>query len=198
MTLKYQIIGVLIMGGFYAVYLGKMIAQKKQGIVTNQIGKDKSDRKRLRIERLMIISSYGIIITQLISIFYGKSVLRYSGKTAGLVLGLLGDLVFLIAVITMGSSWRAGVAANEHRKLVNRGIYKISRNPAFLGFDLVYIGILLMFFNWFLLVWTVFAIVMLHLQILQEERYLEGEFGEDYLIYKKKVGRYIGLKSLKS
>ena len=134
MTLKYQIAGVLIMGIFYAIYLGKMIAQKKQGIVTNQIGKDKSDKKRLRIERLMMIASYGIIIAQLISIMWGRSFLRYSGKTAGIVLGLLGDIIFLMAVLTMGSSWRAGVAANDHRKLVNNGIFKLSRNPAFLGY----------------------------------------------------------------
>lgn len=197
MTLKYQIAGVLIMGIFYAIYLGKMIAQKKQGIVTNQIGKDKSDKKRLRIERLMMIASYGIIIAQLISIMWGRSFLRYSGKTAGIVLGLFGDIIFLMAVLTMGSSWRAGVAANDHRKLVNNGIFKLSRNPAFLGFDLVYIGILIMFFNWFLCVFTIFAIVMLHLQILQEERYLIGEFGEEYLAYKKKVCRYMGRKNWK-
>lgn len=197
MTLKYQIAGVLIMGIFYAVYLGKMITQKKQGIVTNQIGKDKSDKKRLRIERLMKIATYGIIIAELLSILWGRSILRYSGKTAGLVVGLLGDFLFLMAVLTMGSSWRAGVAANDHRKLVKHGIFKVSRNPAFLGFNLVYISILLMFFNWFLFVWTLFAIIMLHLQILQEEKYLSNEFGDEYKAYKRKVCRYIGLKSPK-
>ncbi len=54
-----------------------------------------------------------------------------------------------------------------------KGIYNYSRNPAFLGFDLVYIGILLMFFNPVLLVISVFAMVMLHLQILREEKFLE-------------------------
>lgn len=33
--LKYQIAALLIMAFFYAIYLGKMIAQKRQGIVTN-------------------------------------------------------------------------------------------------------------------------------------------------------------------
>jgi len=37
--------------------------------------------------------------------------------------------------------------------------------------------------------------VMLHLQILQEERYLGTVFGEEYLTYKKCTGRYFGRKN---
>ncbi len=39
---------------------------------------------------------------------------------------------------------------------------------------------------------TVFAIVMLHLQILQEERYLEKAFGTAYREYKRHTFRYLG------
>ncbi len=82
--------------------------------------------------------------------------------------------------------------------MVTAGIYRFSRNPAFLGFDLVYTGILLMFFNWVLLVFTVFAAVMLHLQIMQEEKFLSAAFGEEYLSYRKRVCRYIGRKRAKA
>ena len=37
-----------------------------------------------------------------------------------------------------------------------------------------------------------FAIIMLHLQILQEERYLSQEFGSPYVEYKRRVFRYLG------
>ena len=56
----------------------------------------------------------------------------------------------------------------------------------------MYTGILLMFFNPVLLVFTIFAAIMLHLQILQEERFLEGAFGIPYMEYKQKVFRYLG------
>ncbi len=94
----------------------------------------------------------------------------------------------------MADSWRAGIAAEDHRKLVTKGIFKISRNPAFLAFDLVYVGILLLFFNWLLMFCTVFAMLTLHLQITQEEIYLTSEFGEDYVDYKNSVCRYFGLR----
>ena len=90
----------------------------------------------------------------------------------------------------MKDSWRAGVAEKDTRKMITSGIYKISRNPGFLGFDCVYLGSLLMFFGWILLFFSVFAAVMLHLQILQEEKYLPSAFGEDYISYKKSVCRY--------
>ena len=77
-----------------------------------------------------------------------------------------------------------------------KGIYSISRNPAFLGFDCVYMGFLLLFFNWPLLVLSVFAMVMLHLQILQEEKYLEETFGAEYTQYKAKTCRYLGRRRL--
>ena len=104
-------------------------------------------------------------------------------------------LYFIVAVWTMRDSWRAGVSKTDKTELVTNGIYQISRNPAFLGFDLLYIGTLLMFFNWILCFLTVFAVIMYHLQIVNvEEDFLFATFGNEYLQYKKKVCRYIGRK----
>lgn len=55
---------------------------------------------------------------------------------------------------------------------------------------MMYAGILLLYFNWLLLFFTIWAAAMLHWQILQEEKYLEKEFGEKYLEYKRQVRRY--------
>lgn len=88
----------------------------------------------------------------------------------------------------------AGIPDQDKTKLVTEGIYAYSRNPAFLGFDLQYIGILLMYCNVLLAVFTVFAVVMLHLQILQEEKYMTNIFGDEYVCYRKHVLRYLGRK----
>lgn len=71
---------------------------------------------------------------------------------------------------------------------------QFSRNPAFLGFDFMYIGVFFMYANALTGVLTLFCILMLHLQILQEEKYLTSVFGDEYIEYKKRVFRYLGRK----
>ena len=40
----------------------------------------------------------------------------------------------------MKDSWQAGIPDKDKTELVTTGIYRFSRNPAFLGFDLMYVG----------------------------------------------------------
>lgn len=86
------------------------------------------------------------------------------------------------------------ISMNDKTKLITNGIYKISRNPAFLGFDLMYIGIALLYSNPFTIIFSLFAITMLHLQILKEEKYLEKSFKNEYISYKNKTNRYLVIK----
>ena len=189
-----KIAGALILATFYTIYLGKMFLLKKQGIQTDQMAKGKPKDKVFYTELILKIATYAVVAVEVISIFCVKSKMPLAVAVLGMVLGIVGDVIFALAVITMKNSWRAGIAQNDKTEMVTNGIYQISRNPAFLGFDLVYLGILLMFFNRVLLIFSVFAAVMLHLQILQEEKYLPQVFGTDYLEYKEMVGRYLGRK----
>lgn len=190
----FQIIALIILLIFYGCYFGKMISQKKRGIKTDQIGKGKTGFVKV-VELTMKVATIAVPIVEVISIGFSTTCLPVYARICGVVLALIGDVVFICSILTMRDSWRAGVAEEDKTELVTSGIYKISRNPAFLGFDLVYIGILLMFFNWGLFVVSVFAIMMFHLQIVNvEEDFLIKTFGEDYLAYRKKVNRYLGRK----
>ena len=67
--------------------------------------------------------------------------------------------------------------------LVTTGIYSISRNSHF-WVDLMYIGILFSFFNWFLALLQVLQWYF-HLQIVNvEEDFLIEVFGNEYPQYK--------------
>ncbi len=189
----FRIFALLIMILFYSVYFGKMIIQKRQGIKTRQLGKGKNQNVRT-IEILISIATLIIIPIQLISIILNLTLLDNKIRFIGFLVGILGDILFLIAIITMKNSWRAGIPSEDKIEFVSNGIYKISRNPAFVGFDLMYIGICLLYCNVLTIVFSLFAIIMLHFQILEEEKYLKKTFGEKYLTYKNKVCRYIGRK----
>ena len=190
----WRMTAMIILLVFYGVYIGKMILQRKRGIRTDQIAKGEKRNKVFYIELIMKIATYSVVLAEVISILVVRTDSPAAVIIMGALLGIAGDMIFAIAVLTMQDSWRAGIAAEDSRDMITSGIYKISRNPAFLGFDCVYLGILLMFFNWILLFFSVFAAAMLHLQILQEEKYLPSAFGEDYLSYKKHVCRYLGRK----
>ena len=132
------------------------------------------------------------IFAQLLSITFDWSHLPANARFTGFCIGMAGDIIFLISVLCMKDSWRAGIPDRDRTELVTDGIYAFSRNPAFLGFDLQYVGVLLMFCNLLTASFTVFAVSMLHLQILQEERYLTAAFGAEYLKYRHQVLRYLG------
>lgn len=192
-VMPYRLLALLVLALFYGTYLVKQWSQKRRGIRTMQIGRGKQGKTNT-VETLMGIATVGIIPAQLMSILLGWSHLGANARFTGFCVGMAGDLIFLIAVLSMKDSWRAGIPGSGKTELVTGGIYAYSRNPAFLGFYLQYIGVTLMFCNLLTVGFTVFAIAMLHQQILQEEGYLTATFGEAYLAYKSRVFRYLGRK----
>ena len=192
--MEFKLISIASMIAFYGCYFLKMFHQKKQGIQTDQIGKDKIGFVKF-VEITMKIAAILVFIAGLVSIFLETGHSLTAIRVMGAIISVGGTVIFIVAVWTMRDSWRAGVSKTDKTELITNGIYHISRNPAFLGFDLLYIGTLLMFFNWILCFLTVFAVTMYHLQIVNvEEDFLLAAFGNEYLQYKKKVCRYIGRK----
>ena len=189
--IPYRISALIVMALFYGIYLVKQWRQKRRGIRTIQIGRRK-DTQTHTVETLMGVATVGIVPAQLLSVGFEWSHLPAGARFTGFCVGMIGDLVFLAAVLCMKDSWRAGIPDRDKTALVTGGIYRYSRNPAFLGFYLQYVGVMLLYCNLLTAGFTVFAITMLHLQILQEERYLTAAFGEEYLTYRRKVFRYLG------
>ena len=189
----FPILAIVVLVIFYVIYFAKMLVQRRHGIQTRQIGRRK-EKNIHTVELLMSFATLGAPIVQLLSIVLGWSYMPSGARFTGFCTGMLGDLIFLVSVICMKDSWRAGIPEKDKTKLVTDGIYKFSRNPAILGFDFMYIGVLLLYFNPLTAVFSLFAVVMLHLQILLEEKYLTATFGEGYTEYKKHTFRYLGRK----
>ena len=190
--MTFKIITLSLMAAFYSCYFAKMINQRKQCINTDQLGKGKTGFVKF-IEVTLKISTYVLPIIQLVSILWYIGTAHIALRITGCVITAVGVLAFILSVVQMKDNWRAGVQREDKTNLVTTGIYSISRNPAFLGFDLMYIGILFTFFNWYLCFATCFVLVLFHLQIVNvEEDFLMEAFGDEYVEYKKKVCRYIG------
>ena len=189
--MPYFALALVVLVLFYTVYFVKMLIQHKHGIKTRQIGRRKEKDIHM-VELLMSIATLAAPAAQLISIAFGWSCMPSGARFTGFLIGMLGDIIFLISVVCMKDSWRAGIPDKDKTELVTNSIYKFSRNPAFLGFDFMYAGVLLMYFNPLTAVFSLFAAITLHLQILQEEKYLTSVFGSSYTAYKSRVFRYLG------
>jgi protein-S-isoprenylcysteine O-methyltransferase Ste14 len=56
-------------------------------------------------------------------------------------------LYLVTAAISMKASRRVGIDKSIKTRLIKEGIYKLSRNPAFVGFDLMFIDLFLAYSN---------------------------------------------------
>jgi protein-S-isoprenylcysteine O-methyltransferase Ste14 len=85
----------------------------------------------------------------------------------------------------------ADVDLERPDQLILRGPYAFSRNPMYIASTLVYVGIALAAnAAWPLLLLPV-VLLLTHVVILREERWLQRQFGTAYQRYKSSVRRYL-------
>ena len=190
-----QITAIILLSVFYLSYLLKMLLLRKQGIKGDLLGKGKKSKRATGIERVLKLITWlgaavqfvSVILLELIPGFVSAEWVRIFG--AGI--GFAAVLFFVASITVMRNNWRAGFDENQDTRLVTAGVYRFSRNPAFVGFDLLYIGCAMMFPNVVNIAFAVIAVVSFHIQILGEENFLSRQFGKEYEDYRSGVRRYL-------
>lgn len=109
----------------------------------------------------------------------------------GVVLIVLGAAVFWWGMKTFAG--RTGIMLQRPADtLVTTGPYQWSRNPQYVGFTAIYVGVaLLANIAWSLFLLPLVLIAVVLAVILREETYLRGRFGETYDAYCRRVGRWL-------
>ena len=84
------------------------------------------------------------------------------------------------------------LAPNRSTAVVSTGVYRITRNPMYLGMALILLGLALYLASpWALLGPLVFAAFITRFQIQPEERALTARFGAAYTAYCTQVRRWL-------
>ena len=100
-----------------------------------------------------------------------------------------------VAVAFARAFKRAGQDRNPNTptpSIITTGLYRYSRNPAYLSLTAIQLGIGLLLDNaWIPLVLVPVLLVMHHGVILREEAYLQRRFGDEYSRYKASVRRWL-------
>ena len=130
------------------------------------------------------------------------SVLEFAWPTAFLPRGFatpLGSALVMAAVMlffySVGKFRAAGTPVPGNRPttaIVRTGPYGFSRNPIYVAFSLLQLGIAAWINSLWLIATLIVAIALMTTVVIpREERYLERKFGTEYLDYKARVRRWI-------
>ena len=125
----------------------------------------------------------------LFTLHYG---LGLYGRVTGLLAISAGILLLSIAAGLFIARKTTVMPTRAPNKLVTEGIYRVTRNPMYLGMLLILSGFPLMIDTIIGLICPlVFFLIMNRIIIPREEQVVEGVFGKDYLEYKSKTRRWI-------
>ena len=105
---------------------------------------------------------------------------------------LLGTALCIAAVRTFHRAGTSPLLDRPTTTLVTSGPYRFSRNPIYIGYTLLYLGISF----WANSLWPVVLLpfvlwVMNRAVIAREEAYLQGRFGDAYSSYCQQVRRWL-------
>lgn len=109
----------------------------------------------------------------------------------GLVLIHLALIWIIIAQQQMSNSWRIGIDEKNRTVLKTTGLFRISRNPVFLGMIVSVFGLFLILPNALTFFLTATTYIITQIQIRLEEAFLEKQHGDNYKAYKLKTRRLI-------
>lgn len=111
--------------------------------------------------------------------------------TIGVGLLILSVIWVLVAQIHMQRSWRIGIDEDVKTELIQAGLFKLSRNPIFLGMRVMLLGLFLVLPSAISLVILVAGDLLIQIQVRLEEEFLSRVHGQTYLNYKTKVRRWL-------
>lgn len=139
-----------------------------------------------------MISGYFYLILALANIFY-RSEQTFNLSIVGFshledILIWFGYFINLTATLYLHKYFTVFAEANG---LVTSGPYKYVRNPIYTGYIISTIGGLIKFFSLeaFIVALVYFSLFLI--RAFEEEKLLQEKFGEEYIKYKKKTGRFL-------
>jgi len=147
------------------------------------------------MKKLIIPPVFVLISIILIVLFYFVSpkfnLIAFPYNLSGILLSFIGFTI-------MGKSrdlfkkYKTNLDIKESSHLITEGVFSKTRNPMYIGMFLLLLGFAICFQNIFSIITPFGFLLIIRLIIFpKEERLMSNVFGQEYLDYKKKVGRWI-------
>jgi protein-S-isoprenylcysteine O-methyltransferase Ste14 len=186
------VIEAIIITIFPALFLiilfgGGLIFRRKK---IDQDGSAPINRTLFYASKYSIIILWGAMVLQSWGVSISQVAVPALAKWTSLSLWFSGFALLFIGRFGLGNSFRLGTP-KEGTGLKVGGIYRLSRNPMYLGVYATALASALYTLNAIILLLAVFVIAVHHKIVLAEEGHMQKEFGQEYVDYCHRVGRYV-------
>jgi protein-S-isoprenylcysteine O-methyltransferase Ste14 len=104
---------------------------------------------------------------------------------SGLIVLLFGMIFTITAILNF--------ATIPKEKVITKGLYSFTRNPTYVGIILMQTGLGIACSSWLYILLTVAIMILFNANLSAEERYCLYRYGDDYLKYKNRTPRLIGI-----
>jgi protein-S-isoprenylcysteine O-methyltransferase Ste14 len=133
-----------------------------------------------------------IAVGVLLHLAWPVSFLPRDIRPLGAIVVLLAIGLFLFAVRTLQAAGTPVPGNQPTTTIVLTGPYRFSRNPIYLAFSLLQLGIALWLNSLWLILTLLGPVALMSLVVIpREERYLEARFPSEYPPYKASVRRWL-------
>jgi len=168
----------------------RSVQMKRLGIKALNFGE--IDKKDFFIPPFVFLYFYLVVanafnLPKFGNIFMSNSIVSW----VGVILCIFALILFFCGIVSFGKSFRVGIDLNKPGKLVSTGAFSISRNPLYVAFLMILIGIFLIFPAWIFFAYFVAGLWLIDRQVCREENSLRNIYGKEYDAYCNKVNRYI-------
>jgi protein-S-isoprenylcysteine O-methyltransferase Ste14 len=103
----------------------------------------------------------------------------------------LSKIIMGIGILLIIYGWRAIYKGRKEGKLVTTGLYGVIRNPQYVGFLLITLGLNVMWLTIItLILWPILAVLYWRLS-KREDKDMEEKFGQEFIDYKNRVPGFL-------
>ena len=155
-----------------------------------QDGEAPINRTLFYVSKYSILVLWGAMILQ----SWGIGISLYEAPPLFQVIGLVswcfGFALLYLGRFEMGRAFRLGTP-KEHTNLKVDGLFRLSRNPMYVGMYTTIVAAALYTLNPIVIELGAFVIAVHHSIVLAEENHLQKVFGQEYVKYRNGVRRYV-------
>ena len=185
MNLKLIIILVITYSyGLFELFMG--VKQKRKGNIEKS--GDKSS-----VWMLVILIAFGYFFSFLIASTKTGRIYHWNTFfTIDMIMTTLGLAIRITSILTLKKQFTYTVTKIENHELIERGLYKFIRHPAYLGQLIIFAGISTALSNWVSIIFMMIPVSIGFIyRITIEEKFLKEQMGQQYMDYQKRTKRLI-------